>query len=381
MEIFTLTEKRESWIALTKAIALILVIFIHCLPRDAFNGFLTGFVMPSFFILYGVTHNSGKYRDNLKQYLLNRGRSLMIPYFILNLIIFAMYAVAYPTIDYGFPPLDYVYWFIYGNGPLGRVTHLWFLRTMFFAIVLFSVIDRYLHNKSVIFRFIIAAVSPGIGVLLKFSTGVELVPWGMDAVLIALSFMLIGSEIRKHHHVAPWSKNKRADLVGLILAFAIYTYLSTINEFVNIGKSVYGNFIYSYIITGVVGTYLVGLLSYYACKRFVSLQRYADAYNQVGQEVYETHPLIIETNVQLFGDLALAGTLYQWPRAPLFIFNFPLAIIISYLLATKVISRSSVLQFIFLGFRKPKDEPIKQAFPVPEPNENNDDEVIEGMDA
>ncbi|MBE0525794.1 MAG: hypothetical protein IH631_02555, partial [Candidatus Thorarchaeota archaeon] len=273
---------------------------------------------------------------------------------------------AYPTVDYGFPPVDYIYWFTYGSGPIGRVTHLWFLRTMFFAIVLFSVIDRYLHNKSVIFRFIIAATAPGIGVLLKFSTGVELVPWGMDAVLIALSFIMIGSEIRKHHHVAPWSKSKLVDLVGLITAFVVYTCISTINEFVNIGKSVYGNFIYSYIITGVIGTYMVGLLSYYACKRFISLERYAAAFNKVGQEVYEIHPLIIETNVQLFGDIALAGTLHQWPRAPLLIYNFPLAIIISYLLAIKVISRSGILQLIFLGFRKPKEDAIKQPFPVPE---------------
>jgi len=359
-------EKRESWITLTKAIALVLVIFIHSLPRDWFNGFLTGFVMPSFFILYGVTHNSPKYRDNLKQYLLNRCRALMIPYFILNLIIFAMYVVSYPTIDYGFPPVDYIYWFIYGSGPIGRVTHLWFLRTMFFAIVLFSVIDRYLYNKSVIFRFIIAATAPGIGVLLKFSTGVELVPWGFDAVLIALSFMMIGSEIRKHHHVAPWSKSKLVDLVGLITAFVVYTYISTINEFVNIGKSVYGNFIYSYILTGVIGTYMVGLLSYYACKRFISLERYAAAFNSVGQEVYEIHPLIIEINVQLFGDIALAGTLYQWPRAPLLIYNFPLAIIISYLFAIKVISRSGILQLIFLGFRKSKEETIKQSSLIPE---------------
>jgi fucose 4-O-acetylase-like acetyltransferase len=367
-----MTEKRESWITLTKTVALVLVIFIHSLPRDAFNGLLTGFVMPAFFILYGVTHDSQKYRDNLTKYLSNRARALLIPYFILSLIMFAMYFISYPSVDFGFPPMDYIFWLIYGNGPLGRVTHLWFLRTMFFAIVLFSLIDRYLHNKSVIFRFLIAIVSPGIGVLLKFSTGVELVPWGMDAVLISLSFVLIGSEIRRHHNTSPWNKSKRVDLVGLITASVIYSFLAMSNEFVNIGKSVYGNFIYSYVITGVLGTYIVGLLAYYASNKFLSLVRYASSFNKVGQEVYEIHPLIIETNVQLFGDLALAGTLYQWPRAPLLIYNFPLAIILSYLIATRVISKSGILQMIFLGFRKPKDSPIKETFPIAESNESID---------
>jgi hypothetical protein len=126
---------------------------------------------------------------------------------------------------------------------------------------------------------------------------------------------------------------------------------------VNIGKSYYGTFIYYYIITGVLGTYAVGVISYYLCKRIVTLVKYAEAFNNAGQEIYEIHPLIIETNVALFGDIALAGTSYVWPRAPLFIVNFPLAIILSYLIATRLIRRSRILQLIFLGVRSSKDSP------------------------
>ncbi len=352
-----MTETRESWVTLTKVFALLLVIMVHATPRDAFSGPLTGFVMPAFFILYGLTHNSSKYRDNLKKYFVNRAKSLMIPYFSLNILIFIMYLILYPMVDYGFPPINYVFWFIYGNGPLERTTHLWFLRTMFFAIILFSLIERYLHNRSVLFRFAIIGLTPGIGVLLKYSTGVELVPWGIDAVLISLSFMLIGYEIRRHRNITTWSVNRYIDFIGVTISIVAYFYFSNLNGFVNIGKSYYGTFIYYYIITGVLGTYAVGVISYYLCRRIVSLVKYAEAFNNAGQEIYEIHPLIIETNVALFGDIALAGTSYVWPRAPLFIVNFPLAVILSYLIATRLIRKSRILQLIFLGVSTPLDSP------------------------
>ena len=377
-----MTEKRESWITLAKAVALILVIFIHSIFKDDLSSYLTGFVMPAFFVLYGVSHNTNKCRHDLKTYIFNRARALMIPYFILSIVMFGIYFAVYPTVDLGFPPFDFIYWLIYGNGPMGptgpQVTHLWFLRTMFFAIILFSVIDRYLHDKSVIFRAIILAITPGIGVMLKYSTGVVLVPWGMDAVLIALSFMMIGSEIRRHRHLSPWTVNSRVDIVGLILAIAMYSYLSISNSFVNIGESTYGNSIYVYMATGVLGTYIVCLLSYHTVKKFPSIARYATSYNDVGQEIYEIHPLIIQFNYYALGGLAIwYTTLNFYPPAPMVIINFPLAMILSYLFASKIVSRSSILEFMFLGFRKPKQTHPKETFPVPEPNGSDELECVE----
>jgi len=363
-------EQRESWITLAKAVALVLVIFIHSIYRDGLSSYLTGFVMPAFFILYGVSHNTHKCRHDLKKYISNRARALMIPYLILSLVMVVMYFIVYPVIDLGFSPTDFVFWMIYGNGPLGRVTHLWFLRVMFFAIILFSLIDRYLHDKPAIFRLFILAVSPAIGVTLKFSTGVVLVPWGMDAVLISLSFMLIGSEIRRYRHLSPWSVNPWVDLTGLISAIAVYSVLSVSNSFVNIGESIYGNSIYTYMITGLLGTYIVCLLSFYTIKKFPLIARLATSFNKYGQEIYEVHPLIIEFNYQVLGGFAIwYSTLNFYPGAPLVIINFPLAIILSYLFASQVVRRSDTLRLMFLGFRKSREIQPKLTFPVPEPNE------------
>jgi hypothetical protein len=120
------------------------------------------------------------------------------------------------------------------------------------------------------------------------------------------------------------------------------------------------------MITGILGTYIVVLLSFYAAKRFTSLGIFATAFNNVGQEIYETHPLIIELNVQLFGGLAILQSLAFYPNAPLLILNFPLSILFSYLFATKVVSRSGILQLMFLGFRKKKPVAPESTIIAPE---------------
>ncbi|MGY5863750.1 MAG: acyltransferase [Candidatus Thorarchaeota archaeon] len=366
-----MTERKESWISIAKAVALILVIFIHSTPRDALSGYLTGFVMPAFFILYGVSHNTRKCRYNLRKYIVNRARSLMIPYFVLNLVMILIYAVVYPQVNYGYAPVDVFFWILYGNGPVGKVNHLWFLRTMFFAIILFSIVDRFLHDKSITNRIAIAAIAPGIGVMLKFGLGFTLVPWGLDSILIAFSFMLIGSEIRRFRHLSPWSVNRHVDAIGLVGAFIVYSIITIMNGFVNIGESIYGVSIYNYMITGILGTYIVCLLSFYAGKLSGTLSRYATSFNNIGQEVYEIHPLLIVIIWQLLGGLDI------WLVFPIEIASFALAIFLPSLFALYIISRVGILQVIFLGLRKTETGHPRPAFPVPEPNGDNGGECME----
>ena len=145
------------------------------------------------------------------------------------------------------------------------------------------------------------------------------------------------------------------------------------------------------MLTGVLGTYIVCLLSFYAGKYSDRLTRYATSYNNLGQEIYEIHPLIIEANVQFLGGLVIWESLAFYLGAPLLIFNFITAIFVTYLIASQVIGRFGILQLAFVGFRKTKKSyPLafmgfgktkethpKPTFPVPEPNGNNDVECVE----
>ena len=363
-----MTKHRLAWIDFAKAAALIIVILVHSTPRDELSGILTGFVIPVFFILYGIGHNNVKHRDNLKKYIYGRFRGLMIPYIILSIGMVLLYWSLYPGVDVNLTPLDFVFWTIYGNGPPARVTHLWFLRTMFFAIILFSLIDKYLHDHPKA-RYAIILLLPQAAISLKAVLGMDLIPYAVDAVLVALSFMMLGNELRRYIRMSPWTISPTYDAIAAPIALGLCVLLAWINGFVNMGASTYGSWIYLYLVTGFLGTYALCVFSYYATEYSSRLTAAAESFNKYGQEIYEVHPLIIQANVEFLGGLPILAPLAFYPGAPLFLLNFPLAIILSYLFGRFLVSRFRVLQFIFRGWTiKPARE---TSFSIPDPNGEN----------
>ncbi|MHA2380988.1 MAG: acyltransferase family protein [Candidatus Thorarchaeota archaeon] len=353
-----MSNNRISWIDLSKSISLIFVITVHSLEINLFSAILTGVAMPVFFILYGLAHNNEKHRDRTGPLLKSRFKSLMIPYFILSIAMVFIYAVVYnfTYIDVGLPPEEFIFWTIYGNGPIQRVSHLWYLRTMFFAIVFFQVFDRYLHDKPASVRFLIALVLPALGVWMKSAASVDLLPWSIDSAVISLSFLIIGNEIRKYQKFSSWGVDRSFDSIAVILASALFIMIASINGYVNIGMSTFGLNIYLYIITGFLGAYVLAVLSYHACNHFdIALK--ISRFNDYAQEIYELHPMMIELNVQLIGGLTVWNLFVIFPDTPLFVFNLLTAVFVSWLIASKVITKSKILQFMFLGKAKYRAEP------------------------
>ncbi|TET12264.1 MAG: acyltransferase [Candidatus Thorarchaeota archaeon] len=348
-----MSNRRVSWIDLAKTLSLVLVITVHSLEINLFSAILTGVAIPAFFILYGLAHNNEKHHHNIKNLLRARFMALMIPYFILSIAMLLIYTSTYSMFDLGLTPGEFVFWTIYGNGPIQRVSHLWYLRTMFFAIALLSIFDRYLHDKPAALRILIALSLPAMGVLIKTVAGVELLPWSIDSVLIALSFMIIGNEIRKYQNLSSWGIAPSFDAVALTLSLVLFVLLAAFNGYVNIGMSLYGFSIYIYMATGLLGTYFLSVLSYHACNNFdIALK--ISKFNNYSQEIYEIHPLMIELNVQLLGGLTIWNAFLIFPDTPLFLINLLSAVFVSWLLASKIISNSRILQFVFLGRTKPR---------------------------
>lgn len=128
-----MSTNRVLWIDLVKSISLVFVILVHSLEINQFSAILTGVSMPAFFILYGLTHNNEKHRHGAKKLIRARFKALMIPYFILSIALVLIYTSLYTVIDFGFSPEEFAFWTVYGNGPIQKPSHLWYLRTMFFA--------------------------------------------------------------------------------------------------------------------------------------------------------------------------------------------------------------------------------------------------------
>jgi hypothetical protein len=121
--------------------------------------------------------------------------------------------------------------------------------------------------------------------------------------------------------------------------------------------SIYGVNIYLYLVTGLLGTYMLSILSYHACSNF-DIARTISRFNDYAQEIYELHPMMIELNAQLVGGIALFNLIVIVPDSPLFLFNLLTAVFLSWLIASKVITKSRVLQVMFLGRVKYRSKPI-----------------------
>ena len=215
---------------------------------------------------------------------------------------------------------------------------------MFLAIVLFSLVDRFLLNKNGVYRYVVIAVAPAIGVSFKTILGVSLVPWGIDAVFIALSFMMIGSEIRRYRQLKQWTISPLIDGFMIPITVILFLFLTSMNGFVNIGESIYGQFIYYYMATGVLGTYFLSVFSYHATNLSKRITVVAVRFNKYSQEIYEIHPMIIQMNIQFLSGFAIWQYLTFYPGAPLFLANITTSILLSWLLAAKVINKNKYLK-------------------------------------
>ncbi|MBD3408235.1 MAG: acyltransferase family protein [Candidatus Lokiarchaeota archaeon] len=340
-----MTEK-VAWIDCTKSIALFFIICTHSFDYNPLINMITGFVIPVFFIMYGFTHNNEKYRYKLQVLYRKRFKSIMIPFLILTISIVILYYFFYPLIDIGYSPEEYTYWLIYGNGPPVWVSHLWFLKALFFAIVLFTVIDRILHDKNISFRLFLILFLPLFSVYLKDLLNVYLMIGGIDSIFIGTSFLLIGNEIKKIQGLNHWSINTRIDVLLFVLLTPIMLFLGYVNGFANIGASLYGNSILLHMTSGILGAYVIGLISYHLCK-FERIKSALVSFNQYGQEIYEIHPFLTKWDFWIFKNFQILNLLN--------------GVIVSWIISSQVIDRSRILKFIFTGntrtsMRKSVDE-------------------------
>jgi hypothetical protein len=219
---------------------------------------------------------------------------------------------------------------------------------MFFVIVAFLFVDRFLHDKPSIIRYLLILVTPGVGVMIKSIMNVDLVPWGIDSIFIGLSFVMIGNEIARHKSLSSWSIQTPIDIILVLISMLVVVFLSNFNGFVNIGEGLYGVSIYLHMITGVLGTYNLAVFCYHLC-RFPRILGIFSSFNKYGQEIYEIHPLFININAIIFQGIVVWDIFLFYPDNPIFIFNILFGVVASWFVASHLIRRSRILRFMFIG--------------------------------
>lgn len=215
-------NKHLHWVDAIRGLVILFMLIGHSEPPETILIFIFGFHMPFFFILSGYLYNPAKWENlGLKNYIINKFKAYMIPYFIFCLVVIIV-NIPIEIMNVGKEGLIHsiasnIGWVLYslgGSDKLANCTPLWFLPAMF---------------VSSIYLFLIFKVSNQLRVLL-FAGGIFLnlvlsslhvlpLPWHVDVAMIGALLMYVGYIIKEKSLL-----NKRFSLstIGVIAFVALY---------------------------------------------------------------------------------------------------------------------------------------------------------------
>lgn len=239
-------NKRVRFIDISRAIAIILIVFGHTIVHNpntySFFKFIYSFHVVLFFIISGYTYENNK--GNL-EYIKRKFLTLMVPYFIFSIVFLVPYFIFGDGVRQSmnieteikvWPMLKEVLYGVGCNGALKQNTALWFLPALFSCEVLYKLIDNIkANNKDIWVTITLIAISYSSTFLLI------VLPWGINSALMLTIFFQIGYLLKQYNCFEKIHKNNIAKIIMFFLA-SICIYMQGKNITVSCVDYRYGNY-------------------------------------------------------------------------------------------------------------------------------------------
>ncbi len=238
--------KRLDYIDALKGFGIILVVLGHMhFGYEVPYQYIYAFHMPLFFLVSGYLYKRPvRMADGIKK----KVKGLLVPYFIFGLGYFCFWLIYNytPGIDWA-STLKAVLWVTVDGLPVESA--LWFLMVMFWAWLIYALIDRFIRNPWT--RVFLIVLISSVGALWGYVMPFRL-PWGLQDAFAVQMFFLFGHAYRK------WEENgsgvlKSWERLGagrkicfLIVGILIDGIFIGYNGSVNIRLGTYPGFILTY---------------------------------------------------------------------------------------------------------------------------------------
>jgi len=233
--------KREGWIDSVKGIAIFMVVIVHFMPLGIIEEYLHMVALEPFFVVYGYCAVGRNDFAKLKETIVKRFVSLVIPYIIWAMIFDSHSVKNLINIAWGTN---------YTLVEAGSSGVLWYLPSFFVAVVAFEVI-LYLSkgNKKVVLAlsglsFLVAAV--------LFYLDVRNLPWGINVSALIVCFMSAGY-LAKRYINRERTKKISVEIgkivlcvLGLVSGFSAVN-METDKGYVQVARADYGNIFVFYL--------------------------------------------------------------------------------------------------------------------------------------
>ncbi|WP_144511458.1 acyltransferase family protein [Bacillus sp. FJAT-22090] len=201
-----MSQKRLTWVDVTKGFLMILVVIGHYPGELDFPviKYIYWFHMPAFFLLSGIFFKEIKEGQNPKTTIKKRFMQLMVPYlFFLFVITFIRYGLelALGNFELSWYLQDLWKLVIAGRFARGAYGVFWFVTTLFFTYLLFTWMTKYLNLVKqillLVFFYVLAHLESIIamhvlsGSPAKAAQTIPMV-WNLDVVLMAIVYFSLG---------------------------------------------------------------------------------------------------------------------------------------------------------------------------------------------
>ena len=190
-------NSRSKYMDMAKGIGIFAVIVAH-IGVGKIGIWLYSFHLPLFFIISGYFF---QFQENFICFIKKKSKGYLVPYIGCAIIIALFdfirgrgsnYIFVYSLIRFGFQR---------------RYTTLWFLATLFVAVILFWIICKICKNN--IARILICCTAFSLGFILYDEyIGVAL-PWNIDTAFIVLLYLAVGYVCRQFSIIEKIAKNDK----------------------------------------------------------------------------------------------------------------------------------------------------------------------------
>lgn len=265
----SISKKRILWIDYAKFICICAVVLAHQTDRISWVNFISVFALPTFFFLSGLLFSFKKF-DSYNKFLKKRIKQLVVPYFLLNLITYALWLAFFRNFDTYFATDDpwYTPFFgiFYGNGTNDNLIHClasWFIICLFVVENIYFFLFRNIKR-----RWVACVVVFAICMFCIFDRRYDPIrwPWSLNVAFVGVIFYAIGNQFKTDVSKLLEINWRGLALISSCCLGAIY-YITSINyadmndnEYQNLPLFIFGAFIgilfilsLSQVLTGLIG--------------------------------------------------------------------------------------------------------------------------------
>lgn len=248
-------NKRIEWIDVAKAILIFLVVLGHSpIPQWECNA-INSFHMAAFFTLSGFTFS---YKGNLKEFLIKKVRSILVPYIEFSVILLCFFFVKSTFLHSGnFDILEGLKSMIIpiSGRDTTSVYGLWFLPCLFLSEVAIAIFmdlkSRYKIFSSILFAIVLLALCLISYLYFHVASVLSVLP-------IAVFFIILGTLLKRV---------MRRSFIALCLnaiVLVLCIYMNTVWLGYNVDmSSMYLGFVPLYIISGITGALFICYIAQY----------------------------------------------------------------------------------------------------------------------